>query len=197
MYKKNRSKGKKSKPFDSYTKYALTDQEIDRCLEKCDTTEKECIMKLGFYLGLRRSDMAGLRITNVDFVNHSLHYLEEKKGEIHTSPMPNDLELCLKKHINAGATSPPYLFKRASGSTMYRRFQEILDSAGIVMDDPKRRTRPFHALRGTCYKYWQRRNMPVEQIAKLLGDTAETAMKHYGQPTNAEIATHMNVYNRL
>jgi integrase len=187
MVKRNSSKRKKSsKPFDSYTKYALTDQEIERCLQKCDTTEKECLIKLGITLGLRREDMAQLKIEGVDFVNHQLRYFEEKKDRMRTVPMTADLELCLQKHINASGTNPPFLFKRPSGSTMYRRFQEILDAAGIKMMND-RKTRPFHALRGTCYKYWQSKGMPVSQIAELLGDTLETAMKHYGKATLREL----------
>lgn len=178
-------RNKSSKPFDSYTKYALTDQEIQRCLQKCDTTEKECIIKLGVTLGLRREDMALITITDVDFTNHQLQYYEKKKDRIRRVPITADLELCLQKHINS-IGSRKYLFKRPSGSTMYRRFQEILDDAGIKMENG-RTTRPFHALRGTCYKYWQRKGMPVEQIAELLGDTLETAMKHYGKATLAEL----------
>jgi len=180
MVKKN-----SSKPFDSYTKYALTDQEIQRCLQKCDTTEKECIIKIGTTLGLRREDMAQLEILNIDFTNHQVQYFEKKKDRIRRVPMTTDLELCLQKHINA-SENRKFLFKRASGSTMYRRFQEILDATGIKMDNG-RTTRPFHALRGTCYKYWQRKGMPVEQIAELLGDTLETAMKHYGKATLREL----------
>lgn len=182
MTQKNRSY--KKKPFDSYTKYALTDTEIKRCLDVCNTTEKECIIRIGYTLGLRREDMANLEIANIDFLNHRVSYYEEKKDGIHTVPMPPELEICLQRHINAGGKRK-FLFHRPSGSTMYRRFQDILDDAGVVL--PGRKTRPFHALRGTCYKYWQRRGMPVEQIAALLGDTVETAMKHYGKATQGEV----------
>lgn len=181
MIKKRKTKT----PFDSYTKYALTDQEILRCLQKCDTTEKECLIRMGITLGLRRDDMAHVEIESVDFTNHQVRYFEEKKDRVRVVPMTLDLELCLQKHINA-TPKRKYLFERPSGSTMYRRFQEILDAAGIKMMND-RKTRPFHALRGTCYKYWQRKGMPVEQIAELLGDTLETAMKHYGKATLSEL----------
>lgn len=193
MVWKNRSNGKNpkkpKKPFDSYTKYALSDTEIQRCLAVCNTTEKECIIKLGYTLGLRRSDMANIEIANIDFLNHRINYTEEKKnGAVHTAPLTPDLEICLQKHINAGGKRKN-LFKNPSGSTMYRRFQEILNDAEVMPIG--REARPFHALRGTCYKYWQRRGMPVEQIAELLGDTVETAMKHYGKATMTEIETSM------
>ena len=172
------------KVFESYTRYALSETEIKRSLDVCNTTERECIMKLGYTLGLRRDDMAHIEIANIDFVNHRLTYFEEKKDHNHTVPITQELEICLQKHINAGKKRK-FLFERPSGSTMYRRFQDILDNAGIKLES--RKTRPFHALRGTCYKYWQRRGMPVEQIAALLDDTVETAMKHYGKATQSEI----------
>jgi len=184
MVKKNSS----IKPFVSYTRYALSETEILRCLDVCNSTEKESIMKLGYTLGLRRSDMANAEIANIDFLNHKFTYFEEKKDRLHTAPMTQELEICLKKHINAGGKRK-FLFKHPSGSTMYRRFQEILKDAGIK--PVGRDARPFHALRGTCYKYWQRKGMPVEQIAKLLGDTIETAMSHYGEATLQEIETTM------
>jgi integrase len=187
MVSRKRSNAKK--PFDSYTKYALSETDIKRCLEACDTTEKECIIKLGYTLGLRRSDMAHIVIEDVDFTNHRMRYYEEKKKRTRDVPMTDDLELCLSKHKNAGGKRK-YLFKYPSGSTMYRRFQEILFDAGIKQP-AGRKARPFHALRGTCYKYWQRKGMPVEQIAELLGDTLETAMLHYGKATMTEIETTM------
>jgi integrase len=176
------------KPFDSYTKYALSETEIKRCLDVCNTTEKECIIRLGYSLGMRRSDMAGTEIESIDFTNHQISYFEEKKDKVHTAPMTPELEICLQKHINAGGKRK-YLFEKPSGSTMYRRFQEILNDADIKAVG--REVRPFHALRGTCYKYWQRRGMPVEQIAVLLDDTVETAMKHYGKATLNEISETM------
>ena len=178
-----------NKPFDSYTKYALSDTEIKRCLDVCNTTEKECIIKLGYTLGLRRSDMANIEILNIHFENHIISYHEEKKGgAIHAAPLTQELEICLKKHINAGGKRK-FLFENPSGSTMYRRFQEILNDAGIKTIG--RDARPFHALRGTCYKYWQRKGMPIEQIAELLGDTVGTAMKHYGKATLSELEVTM------
>lgn len=181
---------KTKKPFVSYTKYALSDTEIKRALEVCNTTEKETILRLGVYLGIRRDDMAHILISNIDFTNHRLAFKEKKKGnKIHTVPMIPDLEVCLKKHINAGKKRD-YLFERPSGSTLYRRFQDIIKDAGLQRSD--RTNIPFHALRGTSYKFWQRKGMAVEQIASLMDDTVKTAMEHYGAPTLVEIESTMN-----
>lgn len=180
-----------AKSFDSYTKYALTQSEIDRCLAVCNTTERECIIKIGYTYGLRREDEAKLLIDDIDFTNKLFKYYEEKKDRKRVVPLTDDVRLSLQKHINAigkknGKWKRDTLFERPSGSTLYRRFQEILSDAGIDPPEGKKK-RPFHALRGTCYKYWQRKGMPVTQIAELIGDTVETAMKHYGKATIADL----------
>jgi integrase len=179
------------KAFDSYTKYALTETEIARCLAACNTTERECIIRLGVTYGIRRVDMARIKIKDIDFTNDRLSYYEDKKDRIMTVPLVPDVKLCLQKHINALQNrKQETLFESPSGSTLYRRFQDILADAGITPPHGKN-GRPFHALRGTCYKFWQRKGMPVEQIAELLGDTVQTAMMHYGKATFADLAATM------
>ena len=176
----------RSTPFRSYTVFALSDTDIKRCLEVCNTTERECIIRLGYTYGIRRDDFAKLTISGFDFDNNILTYYEEKKDRFKKVPLTPEVKIAIQKHING--TKRKTLFERPSGSTIYRRFQEILKDAGILKGDE---TRPFHALRGTCYKYWQRKGMPVEQIAELLGDTINTAMKHYGKATLNELSDSM------
>jgi integrase len=189
-----RSSSKRKKPFDSYTKYALSDQEIQRCLMKCDTTEKEVVIRLGVFYGFRRDDMRILEVKNIDFKNHQLMYRDEKKDTIRVLPMSEEIELCLKKHIDTLGKNAQYLFSarkkesKCIGSvTLYRVFQEILNDAEIP-NPPGRTGRPFHALRGTCVKTWKKKNMPPAQIAVIIGDTMETMMKHYEQATVSEVA---------
>jgi len=182
------------KQFESYTKFALSETEVKRCLLKCDSTEKELIIRLGVFFGLRRADMAKLKRTDFDFINHELTYWEEKKNRKRTLPMDAEIEVAVRKHMNATGTetTPEYLFENPSSSTMYRRFQEILEDAEIPPPDG-RTGRPFHALRGTCYKQWKKRGMPVEQVAVMLGDTVSTAMMHYGVATTSEIKDFIGV----
>jgi integrase len=175
------------KPFDSYTKYALSETEIKRCLEKCDTTEKEVLVRLGIFYGFRRDDMRKLEIKNIDFVNRRLNYYEEKKDAWRYVPMNDEIEICLKRHINTMPKDQKFLFKNNGSATLYRRFNDILLNAGIPIPHGRTGT-PFHALRGTAYKLWRKKGMPVEQVAEMLGDTVETAMEHYGKATMDEIA---------
>ena len=191
-HKKTR-KPNKLKSFESYTKFALTATEIERALSVCDTTEKECIIRIGYTYGLRRTDMANLKFNDIDPGNNLFKYYDEKKNVTRVAPLTPDVKLCVQRHKNAmGVIKRDTVFDHPSGSTLYRRFQEILKSAGIPTP-PGRTGRPFHALRGTCYKYWQRKGMPVEQIAELIGDTVDTAMKHYGKATLADLEQTMKI----
>jgi integrase len=198
-------KGSKSGPknFDSYTKYALSDVEIQRCLAKCDTLEKELVIKLGVFYGFRRDDMCKLEISNIDFNNRRIRYWEEKKDKTREVPMSDEIALLITKYLATLPRNAKYLFssrfadKTKTGSepigsaTMYRLFQEILKDAGIAPPIGKT-SRPFHALRGTCVKAWKRKGMDIAHIAEILGDEIETVQLHYGKATTNEVEEEMN-----
>jgi integrase len=201
--KQSSKRPKQRSPFDSYTKYALSDQEIQRCLIKCDTTEKELLIRLGVFYGFRRDDMRVLEIKNVDFTNKQILFADEKKDALRNLPMSDDIMACLKKHINTHPKNAKYLFsarfkdkslvgtKPIGSVTLYRLFQDILLDADIP--NPVGRTgRPFHALRGTCVKTWKRKGMDAVHVALIIGDTMETMMKHYETPTVSELADTIN-----
>jgi integrase len=192
----NSSKAKKV--FDSYTKYALSDQEIQRCLAKCNTMEKELLIRLGVFFGFRRDDMRMLEFANVDFVNKQITYREEKKDRLRTLPMDDTISLVIERYKNTLPKGAKYIFparvkdksrlgiEPIGSVTLYRLFQEILKDAEIP--NPAGRTgRPFHALRGTCVKAWKRKGMDVTQVAEILGDTVDTVMLHYSKATMSEV----------
>ena len=192
------SSSKKKKTFDSYTKYALSDQEIQRCLAKCNTLEKELLIRLGVFFGFRRDDMRMLEVNNVDFTNKQITYREEKKDKLRTVPMDDTIALTIERYKNTLPKNAKYLFparvkdktkigmEPIGSATLYRLFQEILKDAEIP--NPLGRTgRPFHALRGTCVKAWKRKGMDVTQVAEILGDTVDTVMEHYSAATMSEV----------
>ena len=193
------SSSKNKKSFDSYTKYALSDVEIQRCLAKCNTLEKELLIRLGVFYGFRRDDMRMLEKSGIDFTNMQITYREEKKDRMRTLPMDDTISLTLQRYINTLPPKARYLFSARvkdkskigqepiGSATLYRLFQEILADAGIP--NPIGRTgRPFHALRGTCVKAWKRKGMDVTQVAVILGDTVDTVMEHYAAATTSEVA---------
>jgi integrase len=184
--------------FDSYTKYALSYNQYMKILLKCRTTEQTCLISVACELGLRREDVVSLETANIDLGGKWITFLEHKKGLMRTLPLPDQLVQDIDKHLNTFQKKPKFLFpaKRCdsksghmSGMEAWRTLQELCLQAD--MPEPvDRKDRPFHALRGTCYKLKQNRDKwTVEQAAAWLGDTPETAMRHYGKTTVSELET--------
>lgn len=188
---------KTMRTFDSYTKYALSYHQYMKIMMVCRTTEQTCLIGLACELGLRRDDLVALEVTNIDIQNKRLTFFESKKNRIKMLPIPDQQVQDITKHLNTFKKPPKYLFpaKRTSktghmsGMEAWRILQELCLQADVP-EPVGRKHRPFHALRGTCYKLKQNRDKwTIEQAAAWLGDTPETAMKHYGKTTDAELET--------
>jgi integrase len=182
----NTSVKKKKKPaFESYTKYALSRKEYQLLLSTCNRFEDEVMLRIAVELGLRRYDLSRIEIANIDLDNMKLIFYEEKKNRNRTLPLSRETCTLLRKYLATLPKNQKYLFswgKSEHGdSTAWRRLNSLCERAGIER-------RPFHALRGTCYKFRKAEGWSIEQAAYLLGDDVRTAMLHYGKATDSEIA---------
>ena len=77
----------------------------------------------------------------------------------------------LKKYINTLSDNQRYLFPR-SGRTYYRRFNKILERAGLP---PMR----FHDLRRTCIRLSRAMRRDIRFVMDLTGDTSRTIIREY------------------
>jgi len=196
MFKRNVTSGRRAP--ESYTKYALKESDYKRLLEACGTTRDHCLLEIACELGLRRDDVIALEIRNVDFLNKKLTFYEAKKKRIRALPLPTMVMSNIRKHIATLQKGSQFLFPASrsdsktghmSGMEAWRVLQEVCKVAGISAP-PDRKDRPFHALRGTCYKLRQNRDKwTIEQAAAWLGDTPQTAMSHYGKTSDSELET--------
>lgn len=169
--------------------HALTPKEYEKLLRVCNTFEEEALLKIAVGLGLRRSDISKIKISNIDLDGGKLSYYEQKKDRIRTVPLGPELTQLLKKFIPTLPRSQDFLFKwgksKYGDRTAHRRLTDLCDRANI----PRR---PFHALRATCIKFKQKEGWPVEATAKLVGDTIRVVQEHYSVPSDAELAELMN-----
>lgn len=180
---------KKKQVFESYTKYALSRKEYQLLLSTCNRFEDEVMLRIAVDLGLRRYDLSKIEIANIDLENKKLIFHEQKKNRNRILPIPGDLVALLRKYLATLPRNQKYLFSwgrsKHGDSTAWRRLNALCDRAGLEQ-------RPFHALRGTCYKFRKAEGWSIEQAAYLLGDDVRTAMLHYGKATDSEIAELMD-----
>lgn len=158
---------------------ALTPREYEKLLEVCNTLEDEVMLKLAVELGLRRVDIANVKINDVDLRNNTISYYEHKKDRTRTVPIGPKLAQLLRKYINTLPKGQKKLLN-FSDRTAHRRLQALCERAGVSK-------RPFHALRATCIKFCQRNGWTPEQTAELVGDTLLVIQRHYSVPSFDEM----------
>jgi integrase len=186
---------KRKSDFDSYTKYALSQVELKRVLNACDTLSDYVMILLAARYGFRREDIVNVKVNNVDLNHSTITYHEYKKNQDRTIPIEPDVVQELRRYIN---TIPKdkrilgYLLPFRDGSTAWQHFQDVCKTADVPI--PAGRTgRPFHALRGTCVKMRQAQGWTLNEVSALIGDEPETVAKHYATVTPSELATKMGV----
>jgi integrase len=163
---------------------ALTKKEYETVLSVCGSLEDRVMVMLAVALGLRRGDLVRVKISNIDFKNRQVTYLEKKKGDkVRVVPLGPKLEQEIKMLIGTIPKGQDTLFSFKDRQA-YNRFNNLCEKAGIG-------SRPFHALRGTCVKFCQAAGWSPEQVAELTGDTIEVIQSHYLVPSLAEMSETM------
>ena len=180
---------RKKRTFESYTKHALSETDFKKLIRACNRKEDQILLQLAVELGLRRLDISKILIKNITISDDPktasrLIFHEHKKGRDRDLAIPDYLAQEIGMYLQTLPRDQKYLFtwgKSEYGDyTAYRRFNDLCERAGIP-------TRPFHALRGTAYKFKKSQGWTVEEAAALLGDTVSVAMEHYGTPSDADI----------
>jgi len=163
---------------------SFTRNEIDKLVSCCNSLEDEIFIKLEIAVGLRRDDCAKIKIKNVDLVDETLTFYEQKKNLTRSVPLPPPLIRLLKQYIQTLPKSQEYLFKcgksRYGGKTLYNKLQKLCQLSGV-------RERPVHALRGSSAKLHLQEGWQISEVASLLGDLPSTIEKYYSCPSTSEI----------
>jgi integrase len=167
--KKKRSKG--SLMEQALRKEALTFEDLRKVLAACETIEEQAMIEVAVTTGIRREDFARIELMNVDLEGRTITFWEEKKDRPWKVPLEPPVVQTLKKYILTIPEGSKHLFPM-SGRTYYRRFNEILERAGL----PNMR---FHDLRRSCMRLSRAMGRDIRFVMDLTGDTAETVLQEY------------------
>lgn len=168
---------------------ALTKKEYEKLLSVIDTIEDELFLKMAITTGLRREDLANVKISNLNLNEKLLIFHESKKGNDRQIPIPDEIALLISKYLKT-IEKRDLLFS-CSGTQIYRRFNGYRDKtkryrpgyfekAGIA-------NRPIHAFRATAIKFMKDAGFSDPQIMAITGDTLEVIQQHYMTPSIDEL----------
>lgn len=97
--------------------------EFDTLFDACDNLYHEAILAVGLYTFMRASEMATLRVSDLDFTQARIHVVRHKTKDVDLLPMSGELEQVLRAYLtwySARATVTPgaYLFPVRSNPTL-------------------------------------------------------------------------------
>lgn len=154
-----------------YRSNSLTIEEQELLLKFTDSYEDEVLFKLALYGGLRRADVVGIEIANINFQERTLRFWEQKKRRYWTIPIKDSLMHSLKKYV-AIKKGERFLFD-FSDRTAYNKLQRTLKRAGITKNIS------FHDLRRSMIKTAKKRGISRGAVAQITGDSIRVIERYY------------------
>lgn len=169
----------------------LSDTELKKIKETINNTDKLSYMTCAIgniliYTGLRAVDIAGIKLTNIDWDNETIYIIQSKTSqplELPLSPIVgNSIYLYL---INERPkVNNEYLFvqrektyKQISANTVRQHVSKIMDEAGIRLNKSDRRG--THIFRHKLATSMLEKNIPTPIISDILGHISPESLETY------------------
>ncbi len=175
------------------SEYHLTAKEIKQVINSAKTFRDRCILKTLAQTAIRRFELAGLDIRDLDFERKLLHIREGKGGKQRTIPISEDLLGDLRHLLSHRKQGP--VFTNPQGSKLTeRQVNNILakagEEAGVKNPNPKYKNLTCHLFRHSFAREWKKQKGSIETLSKILGHTSvKTTLDEYGTEDLEEVQT--------
>ena len=154
----------------------LTSQEVETLLNSIDNIQDHAFLLLGFYSGMRISEIISIEEISLNEGEGRIHIWDEKKDRYRDVYVPGIVFSILKRYINSMTTrKDPRLFN-FSKKTAERKIQGWTKK---VLG----KTKSWHAVRHTYISLSVERELPMEIVISNTGDTPATILQYYSRPS--------------
>ena len=181
------------------SQFHLTEDQIKFLIKHADKLRDKVIIKLLAYCGLRRFELAKIKIEDIDFQTNKIQILGKK--EIHrlatlfSDQLQEDLKLYVQYVLNNAKSG--YLFPAVSslnerGHISPTEINRIVAKAGhraqLHNPIPGLKNINPHILRHSCARILKDRGLSLEVVQKVLGHLSfKTTMDLYGTKSISEM----------
>lgn len=189
LYTVKRMKGKKNKKSpkvrenktgqtrNRFSNDPLKKDEVEVLLNGVDNIQDHTFLVLGFYSGMRISEIISIEDISLNEGEGRIHIWDEKKNLYRDVYVPDIIFSILKRYINSMTSrKDPRLFQ-FSKKTAERKIEywtkKILG-----------KTKSWHAVRHTYISLSRELELPMEVVMANTGDTAATILKYYSRPSS-------------
>ncbi|WP_430885133.1 tyrosine-type recombinase/integrase [Fusibacter sp. JL216-2] len=167
-----------------------TKSETDKILNSIDLDTKAgkrnyAIILLALRLGIRTGDIVKLKITDIDFKNKEINFIQEKTQVSQHLELLPEIENALLSYISTARPDSdiPNIFLSAvvpirgvTTSSIYQFISQYIKDAEI---DVGERKKGAHALRMTFASELVAEKVPYDVVRKILGHEDPITIKHY------------------
>jgi integrase len=180
----------------------FTHEDVEAILKQIDTSTKQgkrdyAILFLASHTGLRSIDIANLQLSNIDWMNDSIHIVQRKTGRPLVLPLEPDTGNAIAQYILEARpeSTSEYIFLRArapyrkvaDGGTLYNILKKYLKSAGILHQPGDGKS--FHALRRSMGTWMLESGVPLTTISQVLGHKEQDSTKQYLSMDHVRLAS--------
>jgi site-specific recombinase XerD len=177
---------RKGHPIPSVYTSAETEELISRIETNTVSAKRNnAIILIALRLGLRSSDIANLKMKDVDFKNKTISFIQQKTRVPQCLELLPDVEQAVLLYINTARpiSDNPNLFlsinspvRAISTSSIYSLISNRFKRSGI---DTGERALGGHSLRMTLASELVAEKVPYDAVRKILGHEDPSAIKHY------------------
>jgi integrase/recombinase XerD len=194
---------KAAKKNHSRSQFHLTEDQIKQLIKHTEKLRDKVIIKLLAYCGLRRFELAKIKIEDVDLDTAKISILGKKNisrlATLFSDQLVEDLKLYIRYVLNN--TKQGYLFPAVSslnkeGHISPTEVNRIVAKAGIRahLSNPVPELKNInpHILRHSCARILKDRGLSLEVVQKVLGHLSyKTTMDLYGTKSISEMDTEL------
>jgi integrase len=181
---KNKKKDKSLKTHENktgktrkrYSNDPLKKDEVESLLNGIDNIQDHAFFVLGFYSGMRISEIISIEDISLNEGEGRIHIWDEKKNTYRDVYVPGIVFSVLKRYINSMKNrKDPRLFP-FSKKTAERKIESWTTK---ILG----KTKSWHSVRHTYISLSRELELPMEVVIANTGDTPATILKYYSKPS--------------
>ncbi len=179
-------KVKKQSDPEPFNPRPINEQEIKTLLPYLSNETRPCVT-IGFYTGLRRQELLGLRWENIDFVHRTIYIPKTKTKNSRTLGLTGDLEQILQ---GLHPQKQGLVFAQVTEDKLKYQLNQAAKKSGVGHIRP-------HDMRHSFAVNFLNRGGSLEHLQRLLGHNKITTTQRYLRFKTGEIASKMMVMDGM